>query len=271
MNKKKLKFFSIFTASSILLSGVFINASKLTVFEVETINQNYGRKHTGYSQKLACTEEVKTKGNNYKTNTFTVTSSDHLTVAKNDVLQLKFSRSPNDKKLATGGRCVTKGSTTIFGDGEFSARLYIHSNVLQSDGVFTVAILPDTNFDKEKELDLFVINLLDDYGKPVIKFGNPGKSIAVDLEDIVKRKQWFTIKMTRKSEKCRLELNTDSGKNLFSHSNLPCNFGDKREIIDGVENLNRIVINSRARDYENSESSHISISDVKWVRHAAKK
>ncbi len=271
VSNKKTTLLFIISMLFVMSSTLFADTYRATVFEVEVVNQNYNNKSEKYSQKLSCTEEIKTKGNYYGTDTKTITSPDHLTKLQNGTLQLKFSRLPDDNRNAIGGRCVTEGSTTIFGDGELSARIFIHSNVLSSDAVFTVGILPNETFDKEKELDLFVINLLDNNGRPVMKFGNPGRSVDVDLAKIIKKREWINVIMKRKGDLCKLDLQNDSGTKFFSYENLPCHFGDKKEIVNGVENLNRIVINSRSRDFQNTESSFISISNVKWVRNKVNK
>lgn len=191
------------------------------------------------------------KTNAYGTNTTTETTSPMWACGTpqncaDDQFQLRFERV--DATHAHGGRCVTADTPRLTGDGTLSARMYVHSNVPTSDGVYTVAIM-ETPFSKDTELDLFVVNLADD----VVKVGKPGESLPLSLSSIVKR--WIEVVMTKKGSQCTFVVKRD-GQSTIHVGTGPCTPGKVQ---------NHIVVNSRARDGGHSGSSFVDVAWVKWV------
>lgn len=164
--------------------------------------------------------------------------------------RLGFDRS--SQAAAGGGRCETAANPSLKGDGIFSARIWIDGKVADSTGVFTIAILP-VPFDRDNELDLAVINLQDDNGTPVVKFGRPGSASAVPLSDLVNR--WSTVLMVKRSQTCAVTIARDGAPPLFLPGT-PCSLS---------EGMNRIVINSRSRNGGALSGSSVLIGDVYWA------
>jgi hypothetical protein len=148
-----------------------------------------------------------------------------------------------------GGRCETAFSDTIYGDGIFTAKIYIHSNVPSSAGVFTVAMMTDP-FSQETELDLFVANLA--YNE--LKTGQPGEAAAVPMN--ILEGQWVTVSMTKKNGSCQTNFYTNSGYLLYATGYMANCY------TDGVPH--QIVVNSRARELVSMDESFISIDSITW-------
>lgn len=151
--------------------------------------------------------------------------------------------------LLSAGRCETAFSDAIYGDGVFTAHIYIHSNVPSSAGVFTVAMFTDP-FDDAYELDLFVANLHDNE----LKTGQPGEAVAVPLSQFVQK--WVTVHMTKQNGYCQTNFYSDSGSLMYSTPSMPNCY------TNGVPH--QIVVNGRSRDSSSKESSFISIDSVTW-------
>ncbi len=160
--------------------------------------------------------------------------------------RLQYQRT--SETTARGGRCVTGVSPTIKGNGVFSARLYIHSNVAVSDGVFTIGALP-VPFTEHYELDLIVVNIQEG----VAKFGLPNHAHSIPLSSLQQR--WITVTITKTGNSCDLEVKRE-GASTLAATGLLCRLKDEGS---------RVVINSRARKYASDSSAFVTISDVRWT------
>ena len=200
--------------------------------------------------EVVCAEDLGKK-NAYGTSTTTETTSPEWGCGTpqncaDNQFQLRFERV--DATHAHGGRCVTADTPALTGDGTFSARIYVHSNVPGSDGVYTVALM-ETPFSKATELDLFVVNLADD----VVKLGKPGASLPLSLSQIQKR--WVEVVMKKKGTQCTFDVRRDGQFTLHVGTGA-CTPGKV---------ANHVVVNSRARDGGHAGSSFVDIAEVKWV------
>ncbi|WP_415818959.1 hypothetical protein [Bordetella tumbae] len=188
--------------------------------------------------------------NDYESDTRTVTIAQNWQCSPDSdcsTWRLRFQRV--DDTNAHGGRCATRLSSTIKGDGVFSARLYIHSNIATSDGVYTINASP-VPFESEEELDLIVANV----EEGVAKFGMPGQAFAVPLAELQQR--WIVVTMTKSGNSCNLLIAREDGAPSISKNNLYCNLNPTES---------RVVINSRARNHVSDTSSFMTISNVSWV------
>jgi hypothetical protein len=152
---------------------------------------------------------------------------------------------------AEGGRCTTATTTTLRGSGDFSAHVYVHSNVADSVGVFTVAMLPEV-FAVEEELDLFVANLMED-GVEKVKMGTPGSSVGVPLADV--DQQWITARIKKRGETCKFYIDKADGSTL-SLGTSECH---------NTPTAGRVVVNARARNGGSFDSSLVTLDAVQWV------
>lgn len=153
---------------------------------------------------------------------------------------------------AEGGRCVTATSTTLRGSGDFSAHVYIHSNVIDSVGVFTVALMPEV-FTVEEELDLFVANLLED-GVKKVKMGTPGMSVGVPLADV--DQQWITARLQKRGATCKFSVVKADGATL--------DLGTRE--CHNSPTSGRVVVNARARNGSSLDPSFVTLDEVRWVK-----
>ncbi|MGC4938202.1 hypothetical protein [Kribbella sp. DT2] len=153
---------------------------------------------------------------------------------------------------AEGGRCTTATTTTLRGSGDFSAHVYIHSNVADSVGVFTVAMLPEV-FTVEEELDLFVANLVEN-GVKKVKMGTPGSSVGVPLADV--EQQWITARLKKRGEWCQFSIDKADGRTV-SLGTSPCH---------NSPTTGRVVVNARARNGSSVSSSFVTLDEVRWVK-----
>ncbi len=193
------------------------------------------------------------KRNSYNTDTITHTRADLWgCTSPKTCLENRFSLHFErvDAKNAVAGRCISADTPTFSGDGTFSTRMFSHTNVLESDGVFTVGMMP-TPFDVKGELDLIVVNLTEN----VAKVGSPGKSKAVALDTIAKR--WITVTMEKVGGTCTTQIERDGASTV--------KLGTSKCSTNPLEN--HIVITGRARNNSSSRSSFVEITDVKWVQH----
>mmetsp|Transcript_104393 Transcript_104393/g.204762 ORF Transcript_104393/g.204762 Transcript_104393/m.204762 type:complete len:233 (+) Transcript_104393:2-700(+) len=187
------------------------------------------------------------QSNNYGTDVNTKTvESDWVHVSGNEY-ELHFERI--DSTHAQSGRCETAFSDTLYGDGVFTAHIYIHSNVPSSAGVFTVAMMTDP-FSQEYELDLFVANLADNE----LKTGQPGEAAAVPMSQFVQK--WVTVYMTKQNGYCQTNFYSDSGTLMYATPSMANCY------TNGVPH--QIVVNGRARDSSSYDSSFITIDSVTW-------
>jgi hypothetical protein len=213
-------------------------------FEVTLKNANKNQ------YTITCTEQIGAT-NYYGSDTKTTTATEQwgcgtAQSCQDNQFQLRFARI--DATHAIGGRCITADTSTLTGDGTFSARVYIHSNVADSDGVFTVAIMT-TPFDVDNELDLFVVNV----AKGIMKSGKPFHALQVSLSDVEKR--WIEVVMTKSGTQCKVDVRRD-GQSTLHLGTGTCTPGTT---------ANHVVVNSRARDNASNTSSFIDIAEVKWV------
>ncbi len=216
--------------------------------------------HGGQTHPVACNVvEDSVRGNAYgRSDTRTFRRPDYFARGDGDYFDLRYARRSDSPAAADGGRCVTGAIPEITGDGTFSARLFIHPDVKNSDGVFTVAIL-SAAFSKTRELDLVVINLLEN-GRHVVKFGNPSHASSVDIELLEGR--WVTVSMVRRGKFCSLSVRSDDGTELHADQHIQC------KISEGEPDLgpNHIVINARAAsDSGHDQSASVSLSGVAWI------
>ncbi|MCD9026600.1 hypothetical protein LDO26_00010 [Luteimonas sp. BDR2-5] len=200
---------------------------------------------------ISC-KEATGRTNWYSTGTLTTTTDSRWQCANSadceaNIWRLRFHR--NSANSAEGGRCETGYTSTLTGDGIFTARLYIHSNVLQSDGVFTIAIMPPV-FTTEEELDLLVINVRE--GEVVS--GTPFNGLSIPINQISQR--WLNVQMTKFGQSCYVQITPDASSTpIVSGGPNYCNFNPDQ---------NRIVINSRARNGGSYKDSFVTISRVSW-------
>lgn len=205
--------------------------------------------------------------NTYETNTVTTWTKENFTGSPDGrYFDLKFNRL--NATQANGGRCNGPSSGAISGDGTFSTRIYIHTAVRGSDGVFTVAMMTKS-FSQETELDLFVANLPGADGTRLVKFGNPHYSDGIPLQSI--EGKWVTVAMIRRGEVCDLSLKDDNGGILYHNAALQCRMGPQNVCGQKYSDPcgpNLIVMNSRSLDYTSSSAvpgrSFVSIANVKW-------
>jgi hypothetical protein len=110
---------------------------------------------------------------------------------------LSYYRSPyqehNGEFYSYGGRCETNDKSLFSGDGTARARLFIHSNVSSSTGVFSLVMMPSGDFNPHFELDLIVVNEKKNSVK-VVNFGEPlGNSANVPLSELIGR--WVDVQV----------------------------------------------------------------------------
>lgn len=133
---------------------------------------------------------------------------------------------------AYGGRCESAGKTLFAADGIARTRFFIHSNVLDSTGVFTIALMPEGSFINTFELDLAVINLVKN-GTEVVAFGQPHNGQYMELDDLVYK--WIDVKV---------EVDTGSASTSWGSETNPIRRNDDGG--DGVIHEN--FKNASARD-----------------------
>jgi hypothetical protein len=204
----------------------------------------------GNQYEVACVEQLGAT-NYYGSDTKTTTTTDAwgrgtAEACLANQFQLRFARI--DATHAHGGRCITADTAALTGDGTFSARMYIHSNVASSDGVFTVAMM-STPFDVNEELDLFVANVQ----TGLLEAGKPGRALQVGLADVTTR--WIDVVMTKSGTTCNVAIARDNASTLHLGTG-PCTPGTT---------ATHLVINARARDDSSATSSFVDIVEVKWV------
>ncbi|CAN5314177.1 hypothetical protein BH11MYX1_BH11MYX1_43160 [soil metagenome] len=204
----------------------------------------------GNQYEVTCAEQLGAP-NYYGSDTKTTTTTDTwgCGTAENcqaNQFQLRFARI--DATHANGGRCITSDTAALTGDGTFSARIYIHSNVPSSDGVFTVALMA-TPFDVNQELDLFVANVQ----TGLLKAGKPFQALQVDLAAVTTR--WIDVVMTKTGTSCVVDIARDNASTLHLGTGT-CTPNPEAA---------HIVVNARARDDSSATSSFVDIAEVKWV------
>jgi len=192
------------------------------------------------------------KTNRYGTKTITTTQTDLWGCKTADACErnewsLTYQRVGQKKAIA--GRCTTPVSDKIAGDGVFSARIYLHDDILNSSGVYTIAILPEP-FKQKEELDLVVVNLKDDK----VYFGTPSRATSLPLAGIIEK--WITVSMKKKGTTCHLTITSDQGE-IIDLGVIYCNINDK---------ANKIVLNARAGHSDKKEPGMFTVSSVKWLR-----
>ena len=190
--------------------------------------------------------------NTYRTDTNTNSRADLFKcedekACNSNTYSLKFDRI--DKEHASSGRCESAETPTLSGDGTFSATMYIHSNVQESDGVFTIAMEPEA-FNTKEELDLIVVNV----SEGVAKSGSPSKAPSVSLKSLSGR--WIKVIMNKNGHRCTTRIERKGESSLSLGENY-CNSNPKQ---------NKIVINSRARAFSSMKSSSIEVANVSWTK-----
>lgn len=185
--------------------------------------------------------------NNYQTSVTTTTSADYWRQVDGNKYDLRFDRVDNEN--AIGGRCETGLTNTFAGDGIFSSHFYVHSNVKDSSGVFTVAIFPE-EFSQEKELDLIVVNVKED----TVKSGQPFEAESIPLS--IFTGQWITVIMKKENGVCQSNFYSSSGQIVYATKPASdCHTGSGNH---------RILINSRSRDGNCCGNSYVTIDSVSW-------
>lgn len=232
---------------------------------------------------LSCLEEVGHDGD-YNSDTWTETTEAQWRCVNsqdcaNNIWKLFFDRhetnhsDPNHTHVdldptdnfdfyAWGGRCRTSESNQIVGNGTFTARIYIHSNVETADGVLGVGLGPSI-WRPTTELDLVVLNL--DPGK--VKFGQYKHSMELNVAGSSSpaydsfEAEWITVEMVKTGYACTFTVRPDSGDpinvNFVTNQGRPryCNF-------HSVQNL--IAVNSRGDEYTSDAGSHVTFAEIKW-------
>jgi hypothetical protein len=133
--------------------------------------------------------------------------------------------------------------------------------VADSDGVFTIALMPEVWVDNTTELDLVVINLRQ--GQPWVKFGKPGHAMELDLARMARVQNnssgyfgWVNVEMRKRGTACTVTVARTDGVTM-TLGPAECT---------PIAGKNHLVVNSRAQDNLKTGSSWVDIKDVKWVQ-----
>lgn len=210
------------------------------------------RNAAGQNYTIACSNQPG-RINSYGTSVSTETIADHWYRVEGSTTQrfrTLFDRV--DATTAHAGRCQTGDTATLTGDGDLSARLYIHTNVTDTTGVFTIGLLPE-RFVVTEELDLVVINLLED-GSQWVKMGTPGHGRRILLEQV--NQQWITARLQKRGTTCSFYIDLASGstKNLGQNT------------CGSPTDVGHIVVNARSREGASLESGFITVEDIHWTQ-----